>query len=74
MSEKLYPLSSQCSCYWHSITTTTHSPQASGSLCLVDVDEVGHHAALEQTALRLHSDLEQIQTHKRSSNTLGFLP
>lgn len=36
----------------------THSPQPSGALGLVDVDEVGHHASLEQTALCLHSDLK----------------
>lgn len=35
-------------------------PQPSGALGLVDVHEVGHHAALEQTALRLHSDLEDV--------------
>lgn len=40
-------------------TCVTHSPQPPGALRLVDVDEVGHHAALEQTALGLHSDLEQ---------------
>lgn len=36
------------------------SPQAAGALRLVDVDEVGHHAALKQTALRLHPDLEDV--------------
>lgn len=39
-----------------------HSPQPPGTLRLVDVDEVGHHASLQQTALRLHPDLRQQQT------------
>lgn len=38
--------------------SSSHSPQPPGPLGLVDVDEVGHHAALEQTALSLHPDLE----------------
>jgi len=33
-------------------------PQSSRSLLLVDVEEVAHHAALDQAALRLHADLE----------------
>lgn len=37
----------------------TYPPQAAGALCLVDVHEVGHHAALEQTALCLHADLRR---------------
>lgn len=41
---------------------SSYSPQPPGPLRLVDVDEVGHHAALEQTALSLHPDLEQ-HTH-----------
>ncbi len=43
----------------HTKASSTHSPQPSGALCLIDVDEVRHHAALKQTALRLHSDLKQ---------------
>lgn len=39
--------------------SSSYSPQPPGPLRLVDVDEVGHHAALEQTALSLHPDLEQ---------------
>lgn len=39
--------------------SSSYSPQPLGPLCLVDVDKVGHHAALEQTALSLHPDLEQ---------------
>lgn len=42
---------------------SAHSPQPPGALCLVDVDEVGHHASLQQTALCLHSDLEQKHKH-----------
>lgn len=38
--------------------SSSYSPQPPGPLCLVDVDEVGHHAALKQTALSLHPDLE----------------
>lgn len=48
-----------------------HSPQPPGALRLVDVDEVGHHAALQQTALRLHPDLRQQQNNSHSiSNCL----
>lgn len=43
-----------------------HSPQPPGALRLVDVDEVGHHAALQQTALRLHPDLRQQQKNSDS--------
>lgn len=39
-----------------------HSPQPPGAFRLVDVDEVGHHAALQQTALRLHPDLRKTVT------------
>lgn len=46
--------------------TAAHSPQPSGALRLVDVDEVGHHAALQQTALRLHPDLRQQQKNGHS--------
>lgn len=45
---------------------TAHSPQSPGALRLVDVDEVGHHAALQQAALRLHPDLRQQQTNSHS--------
>lgn len=39
-------------------------PQPPRALLLVDVDEVPHHAALDQTPLSLHSDLEgQTQTN-----------
>lgn len=38
--------------------SSSYSPQPPGPFCLVDVDEVGHHAALEQAALSLHPDLE----------------
>lgn len=33
-------------------------PQSPRALLLVDVDEVPHHAALDQTPLSLHADLE----------------
>lgn len=41
----------------------SHSPQPPGAFGLVDVDEVGHHAALQEAALSLHPDLK----HKQSS-------
>lgn len=44
-----------------------HSPQPPGALRLVDVDEVGHHAALQQTALRLHPDLRWQQKKSHSA-------
>lgn len=56
IDRKFYPDDNGCSLCCGNDT----SPQPSGALCLVDVDEVGHHAALEQTALRLHSDLEDV--------------
>lgn len=38
-------------------------PQSPRALLLVDVDEVPHHAALDETPLSLHADLEgQTQT------------
>lgn len=49
---------------------STHSPQPPGALRLVDVDEVGHHAALKQTALRLHSDLEHKHKHHSVSEVI----
>lgn len=45
----------------------TYPPQAAGALCLVDVHEVGHHAALEQTALCLHADLRRGDLYKTLS-------
>lgn len=47
-----------------------HSPQPSGALRLVDVDKVGHHAALQQAALCLHPYLRQ---HKNSNNVKNCL-
>lgn len=42
-----------------------HPPESPRALRLVDVDEVGHHAALEQTSLSLHADLEHNETQKK---------
>lgn len=47
-----------------------HPPQPPGALGLVDVDEVGHHAALQEAALSLHPDLKHKQ--KQTIASLHF--
>jgi len=47
------------------LTPRTYPPQPPGALRLVDVDEVGDHAALHEAALRLHADLQR--RHTRSA-------
>ena len=41
------------------IPNKTYSPQPPGAFRLIDVDEVGDHAALQQAALGLHADLKR---------------
>lgn len=46
--------------YATSLFSLPHPVESSRALRLVDVDEVGHHAALEQTALSLHANLHKM--------------